>query len=353
MSYTRTMTGSVTWYTSGSVSYPASENGGSVSYSDSGEVPVTINVTVDTTPYDLSIKTCNTELGLLTSSVIATNSAQCKAIDTAAKDVSNHITKGFFTLIGSEISQLAAQLFSKMQSLIGFILERTKTINKQQKLMEQDYSRILSRYKKVFNDLDDECKKRVIELDKAAYTLATKTLENQILKPQTRDLAHFITYFNDTSLLNTKLLLSHTKSRVKDVENDMAKNIFQEVTYKNQLKKILHNKSANSMYEVFAPVIYAKVVATESADNTYTENYYMAQDLQNFFDPITKNIEDFAVGYNTWGVQSDLEKNSVRSIFNSFAEEYLGNENDEYKNRVYKMMMELLDKNNIKTFAQV
>ncbi|GAB1375052.1 hypothetical protein MASR1M46_19410 [Bacteroidales bacterium] len=70
MSYRRSFHKRIAIHYSGSVSYPASQNGGSVSYSGTEYEDVEVNIDVETTPFDHSIVSCNNTLAL-TGSVVA------------------------------------------------------------------------------------------------------------------------------------------------------------------------------------------------------------------------------------------------------------------------------------------
>lgn len=95
MSYTRSFTKTIAVHYSGSVSYPASQSGGTTSYSGTAYETVTVNVNVDTDPFDASVAQCNTGVGMLTGSVVATEAAQVASIGEAAQKVGSTIVKGF------------------------------------------------------------------------------------------------------------------------------------------------------------------------------------------------------------------------------------------------------------------
>ena len=94
MRYTRRFTGYVHY--SGTVSYPASEHGGSVSYS--GEEPVYITIDVDTDAFDASVGNCNTAVNGLTSAVVATEAAQVESKRRAAKQIAATIVRASLTM---------------------------------------------------------------------------------------------------------------------------------------------------------------------------------------------------------------------------------------------------------------
>ena len=142
MSYTRRYTGYVHY--SGTVSYPASERGGSVSYS--GEEPVYITIDVDTDAFDASVGNCNTAVNGLTSAVVATEAAQVESKRRASKQIAAAIVKGFFDYVGADLSQRIKELASKCESLFVALLGHKDTCLSKNKQMQDDYNRITKRY---------------------------------------------------------------------------------------------------------------------------------------------------------------------------------------------------------------
>ena len=173
MSYTRRYSESITVRGSKtvSVSYPASQNGGSttatVNYTEI--VPVDVNINVDTVPFDSSVNDCNASVDLLTGSVVATEVAQIQSIDENSRKISKTLISGFFGYIRSELSQQTAELSSKIDSQLMHLRELAKACLSKKEQMRSDYLRISERYSKIFDDLNNELDNRVLELDKPAF----------------------------------------------------------------------------------------------------------------------------------------------------------------------------------------
>lgn len=99
MSYSRRFSRTVSVHYSGTVSYPASQTGGSVSYSGTAHELVEVDVHVDTGAFDASVAHCNNSVSGLTASVGAMNAAQCLAIRQNADKISKSIIDGFFSTV--------------------------------------------------------------------------------------------------------------------------------------------------------------------------------------------------------------------------------------------------------------
>ncbi|MDE6562419.1 MAG: hypothetical protein K2K75_13640 [Muribaculaceae bacterium] len=176
MSYTRRFSRSVTIRYSGSVSYPASEHGGSVSYSGSASETVHFDVTVDTDPFDAAVDGMKNGVDLLTGSVVATEAAQLGAIDKASRKIGDTIVAGFFKTVRSDISQQITQLKINAEALLLQLNKLAERCREKQKQMGSDYHRIADRYIKIFTDLNTELENRIYSIDEPVFQ-ATRTLD--------------------------------------------------------------------------------------------------------------------------------------------------------------------------------
>lgn len=169
MSYSRSFTKTIAIHYSGTVNYPASQNGGSVSFSGTEYEDVTVNVHVDTAPFDASVYHCNTSVGVLTGAVVATEAAQTASIRKNALKVGNTIIEGFFKTVRSEISQQIMELKNKIDATLLHLNALSKRCVDKQHQMEVDYNRLAERYLKIFEELNGELKNRIYELDKPVF----------------------------------------------------------------------------------------------------------------------------------------------------------------------------------------
>ena len=169
MSYTRRFSRSVTIRYSGSVSYPASEHGGSVSYSGSASETVHFDVTVDTEPFDDAVDGMKGGVDLLTGAVVATEAAQLKAIDSSSRKIGDTIVAGFFKTVKSDISQQIAQLKIHSETLLLQLNKLAERCREKQRQMGADYQRISDRYVKIFTDLSKELENRVYSIDEPVF----------------------------------------------------------------------------------------------------------------------------------------------------------------------------------------
>lgn len=171
MSYTAKFSDRISGTVSGSVSYPASQNGGSTSVTLNWSEPVQIVVNVEDDPFQSSVHSCRTQVDMMTASVVATEAAQIASKAQSSKKVGAAIVDGFNGLIQSEISQqmteLEALMPPKLQELKALV-DRCLMLRQQ---MARDFARIGDRYHRLFSDLDTELERRVRNLDQATFML--------------------------------------------------------------------------------------------------------------------------------------------------------------------------------------
>lgn len=173
MSYRRSFTKTIPVHYSGSKSTTVSVGDQTrtvtVHYSGTVYEDVTVNVDVDTNPFDRSVSECNGTVGLLTGSVVATEAAQTASIHEKSRKVGKTIINGFFSTVKSEISQQIAELTSRAEASLIHLREMAQRCVDKQKQMEVDYQRLASRYSDIFRDLDKELENRIYELDRPTF----------------------------------------------------------------------------------------------------------------------------------------------------------------------------------------
>lgn len=140
-----------------------------VHYSGTVYEEVVVNVDIDTDPFDSSIRNCNSSVGVLTGSVVATEAAQVASIRDHSRKVGKTIIDGFFSTVKSDISQQIMELNSRLEANLVHLRELAQRCVSKQKQMEVDYNRLTSRYSAVFEDLNKELENRIYELDRPTF----------------------------------------------------------------------------------------------------------------------------------------------------------------------------------------
>ena len=262
MSYRRSYTGYVHY--SGTVSYPASQSGGSVSYS--GTEPVYITIDVDTNAFDASVDHCNDAVNALTGAVVATEAAQVESKRRASKQIASSIVKGFFEYVGADLSQKIKELASKCESLFFALMGHKENCLSKGKQMQDDYHRISKRYSKIFEDLDKETVSRIEVLDRPAFQFA-ETAQNLIDRNSNTELLGISTISaNENIKLETVLSCSHVKQQASIL---LAKaNNYLQGTYRlaNSVRDMLNESQVEE--EVLLPVMFVESVINSDKKET-------------------------------------------------------------------------------------
>lgn len=344
MSYSKTYSGSVPY--SGSVSYtyhyPASENGGSgsgtVHYS--GSVPVSVNLYVDTNPFDNSVNACSSSVNRLNGAVVSMNAAQVASIRKSASEVSSHVINGFFNMISSELSQNMAALLAKFKAVFELLLSKSGTLQKQQVVMQDDYSRISERYNKIFQNLDEELEKRVIALDKNVFEISKHVQGEQLYTETSKKVTQFLLGINEDEIVQQQLLIANAKARVLEAMEGLSANVIQEAAYSRKLNSVVSERNCGSGEANYIPVIFSETSNLYSDSVDY--NCYSTQFLENSKNEISDAVKNYFVT-NIAGNQKPDEKEAkqIDDAFKQISEREFQDLKDEKSLRVFEVLKQL------------
>lgn len=256
--YSRTIT--VTGTVRGSVHYPPSQNGGSVSFSESysQDVPIDVNIHVDTDPFDNSVNYCNSHVHTLTDAVVATEMAEIIAKKENALKIGSAVITGFFDVIGSDLRMQINKLTQDADTLLLKLRGLAAACVKKQIQMENDYNRISKRYFDIFNDLNRELENRIFELDKPAFTFKRET-DKQKGRTSDNDLVSTVAVFGmESGELQSKISASITKKRALDTLNKARMFLLQQKSMNNAIQRRSFSENKEGYFAV--PVCYAQTV---------------------------------------------------------------------------------------------
>jgi len=279
-----------------SVRYPASQNGGTTSATVN--IPIYVDIDVDTVPFDNSVERCENNINLLTGAVVATEAAEIKSINDNAKKVSKTLIGGFFSYIRSEISQQVAELSQNVEAQLLHLKELAQTTLSKKKQMEGDYNRITSRYMKIFEDLNHELSNRINELDKTTFSFR-KITDQQRIRTTDNLLVNTVTVFGpESNGFNTKICASYTKKHALDSINKARLFLIQQ----KSLNAVIKNNTIN---EDAANTIYVPVCFIETRDitnrinkNISATDFYPALNSKRSKDELISKLSSDKVKWN-------------------------------------------------------
>ncbi len=336
MSYRRSYTGYVHY--SGTVSYPASENGGSVSYS--GSEPVYITIDVDTNAFDASVGHCNNAVNALTGAVVATEAAQVESKRQASKQIASTIVKGFFDYVGADLSQKIKELSSKCESLFIALMGHKDNCLSKSKQMQDDYNRISKRYSKIFEDLDKETVSRIEVLDKPTFQFA-ESAQNLVDRNSNTELLGISTISaNENIKLETVLSCSHVKQQAS-VLLDKA-NCYLQGTYRlaNSVRDMLDDSQAEN--DILLPVMFVESV--KNIENKETRIIGTDDSFTPSGDAVDSTLRSKFMSKDVeWGNMNSNDFDKVISYLNAEVQ------SDQMDDRTLKTMLGLLNGQAIQT----
>lgn len=338
MSYTRFYSSSITVSGSKSVHYPASEHGGSMLVSYSETVPVNVNITVETNPFDNSVDNAKVNVDGLTASVAAMNAANCAAITKNADRISQSLVDGFYSLINSDITVKKSENNSMLQAKIALLQQLSKDTMDKHERMSDDIERLRAHYSAIFRDLDQDLQKRINDLDRPAFNLSEKIRGNILLKPF---LSMGATTVNDIDSDNTtkrSIAIARIRHKVSDVISTMTGSLGNNLRYRQMMKDTLWNNSVDEAEPVYIPVAY--IVSDGINNANKTDNYYLSANSQS--EKIISSVKSYVNENNGKTIEPD-EFKLIDQAFSSMVEEnFLENDNaGSYNKRVYTEMLRL------------
>lgn len=257
MSYTRTRHAEIPFVAHKDVSYPASPNGGTMTVRVSGTVPVDINVHVDTDHYDRNINRTTAALATVAGAVSAAEAAQVEAIRETGEQVSNHAIRGFFGLVGNELSARMTQSASTMKSSMALLLNESQSIEGIHQQMETDYQAIKARYVRTFTTLDDELRRRMRELNQQAFNLGLKRRTELLREPYSQDACSSYSMMTSTHVGELKLACASAKRKAFGTVQSLGRMSKATVAYQEAVSEAL--APAAPAARCYLPVLYASV----------------------------------------------------------------------------------------------
>ncbi len=330
MSYARTYHESVSY--SGSVSYPASERGGSVSYH--GNVPVTVVIHVDTDPFDSSVDDCENYVNVLTGSVVATQAAQIAEINKSATQISQTVVKGFFKTVSSEISQQITALENEANSTLLHLQESMKKVLALKEQMKKDYGRITERYVSTFEELNAELINRIWQIDSKIFEF--EKIADKSTKRLCSDLSNTVSVFGrENASLSAKISASSAKDKALTAINRARDFLF----VRKQMDHIIQEAAINEAKE---RTFYAPGCFMEAHDKSF--NVFLTKENKFLGDSeIIKDVADKFKGKNLeWQNISEKECEQISVHLNACINEQYNSSEPRIK-RIREMTQKLVN----------
>ena len=256
MSYTRRYSSTVPVTGTEVVRYPASEHGGTMTVPYRVDVPININVTVQTEPFDTSVSGAKKSVDGLTASVAAMNAANCAAIAQSSEMVSDAIVDGFYNLIQNDLTSKKAEAKTQLQAKFSLMRSHSDAMDEKFTRMRNDVERERAKFGKVFSELDKELERRVVQIDRPAFTLSKKVKNEVILEPFLSVAAPTAERLNAGSSTANKIAIVGLRSKVRVVLDNLINSLRSNLNYRTMMRDSLWKKEADEEQQSYIPVAY-------------------------------------------------------------------------------------------------
>lgn len=302
---------------------------------------VSVNINVDTDPFDESVDTCNTRVNTLTGAVVATSSAEVASIHANSKKVASTIIEGFFKTIRSEISQQIMELQARIDADLVHLNQLSQRCIEKKKQMEMDYRRTSERYTKIFVDLNNELEHRIYELDKPTFQFKSLCSAEENRSTGNDILSTIAITGKESSDVQAKISTSITKRRAFDA-------IMQANAYLSKQKQteLTINKSMlsdNVSQRLLVPICF---IESNNQANQIDKQVYQHNGTLND-SQVNQTISNFE--NQQW---NDAISNNNAELIMKYLNNEIGNNysaNDAHSTRVKENIAKLLDFNKIKS----
>lgn len=338
MGYTRSFNKSI--HVSGSVtaSYPASEHGGSHSVYYEQTVPVTINIHVDTDPFDERIHGACSSVNLLTGAVATMNTVQCKSIFDNSKRISERLVDGFYQLIHSDLSVKKSEAYQDIQTKFGLLMAHSNDLQGKYERMNDDMARLQNHYAEIFHGIDQDLQKRIKELDRSAFVFADTVRPQIIEAPFKQEAALGIGQFGELKQSVELITLAHMRKRLSNIISRISDSMENTVRYAKNVQASLYEETCGTMEQECVPVLYLQTKEeTPSEMQLFVSNCDKKEVILSQVGSYLEKKDESA-----WKTVSETEWKAIDQEFSVMLENHVKTDSEQkYQERVYKEMMRM------------
>lgn len=140
---------------------------------------VGINIHVNSLPLEMSVENCCDTVNNLSKAVFAFQTADVVSRKETSDSIVDAATSGFSSMIEQSLNMQSATLKADMNALAGELTAQCKELVHKRSVMQSDYNRIKNRYVGVFEDLDNELRRRILAIVKPCFDFVEQAREQQ------------------------------------------------------------------------------------------------------------------------------------------------------------------------------
>lgn len=344
MSYTQRYSTKVHYSGKVQYRYGPSKSGGHGTAHYSGDIPIDINVTVDTDPFDRSVRGTTDALTVVAGVVSATEVAQIAQIRSSAEKISQTVINGFFHTISSELSAQASECSSSMKSTVGLLFEQGKQVEHIHAQMEGDFNAIKARYARIFAELDRELDRRVRELDRPAFTISERYMQDVVASPYEQAAARAVTHSQDLSATPLKLLCAWAKAGASAAIDKLGRMCDYLTSYSRKTTGVM-DEGCEAGY-LYTPVVFSIQKDLNGAESLMAIHVPEGVSRDKVFGSVVAGIGN--LGEDNWSQMSSTDRSEIDRCFSQrlgdYAANVQGTSEKEYRERVCRQIMGMYER---------
>ena len=240
------------------VSYPPSKSGGTMNVHVTGAETVHLTVNVNTEPFDASVATTNGSLVAVAAALSAAEAAQIEQINKSCTQITDAALGGFYGVLGSELSASVSQQSSRLKATSALLAQQAAAVARIQDTMLQDYQRIKLRYSKLFEGLDHEMQRQILELDREAFLLRLEVMSKLVDTPFEQEAAVAVVCMVEQDEMQMKMASARAKGFVANSLSVLASLCAYLKHYADAVEGVTEERSGDAAVDgqLLVPVIF-------------------------------------------------------------------------------------------------
>ena len=298
------------------------------------------NFTVDTHPLAEGLDTVSHNVNVVSTAVVAMQTAVVLSEKEASDKVCKSIDEGFYMFLRARMSRRVAEFASSMSSRVGSLGQTASAIEHTHQQMQGDFLRIKSRYVKVFDKLDRELEQRVRELDRPAMELA-RVRSEVLVDRQCREAPSALCYAADSATVSLKASNARVKARASESIAQLGAGVQLIEGYQRATRSVFEERGHESEQQGKREVSYeyVPVVYSIAESQMVPGSFSLEVQTPSVLDPGTQS--EIAQGVRRGqGQLMGSEARDINAVRASFVEK---TRSAQVSDRVAQKMMELFD----------
>ena len=345
MSYSRTYQEIVSKSVSVSYNYPASDRAGTIHDVVTVDIPVTIDIDVDTSEFDHSVGTFKSNINFLQGTITGAEAAHIAAKIQSAKEVSESIVQGFYGLIQSEIGQQISEMMPRVEALTMELMQHQESCVTKQGQFGNDFNRILERYIRLFDDLDKELKNRVLSLNLPANALQGRLSQHLDRYFKSSGVIVSTVHVKERQGLTAKIVASGLKQRAVVFLSNSKKYLEGQKNLSVQFDEILEKDGADNLMKEKLPILFMQYSDVDGAVRT---KLFLSEADSGFAEgDVRPQVDSIMNQSDNWKLRDPKGRDRIGQLINSELVDYSNaHGNDQHTGRVVSWIEKLweLDK---------